>query len=136
MLLKDLIANPAAYAEQRVTVNGWVRANRKQKSFGFIALNDGTALANVQLVYDDSLANFDAAGHLTVGSALSAKGTVVLTEGGKQPFEIRVETLEILNQAPSDYPLQKSVTASNICAHRRICVRARTLFLLCSGCAR
>ena len=63
MLLKDLIANPAAYAEQRVTVNGWVRANRKQKSFGFIALNDGTALANVQLVYDDSLANFDAAGH-------------------------------------------------------------------------
>lgn len=29
MLLKDLIANPAAYAEQRVTVNGWVRANRK-----------------------------------------------------------------------------------------------------------
>lgn len=93
MLLKDLIANPAAYAEQRVTVNGWVRANRKQKSFGFIALNDGTALANVQLVYDDSLANFDAAGHLTVGSALSAKGTVVLTEGGKQPFEIRVESL-------------------------------------------
>ncbi len=107
MLLKDLIANPAAYAEQRVNVNGWVRANRKQKSFGFIALNDGTALANVQLVYDDSLANFDAAGHLTVGSALSAKGTVVLTEGGKQPFEIRVEELEILNQAPSDYPLQK-----------------------------
>ena len=32
MLLKDLIANPAAYAEQRVTVNGWVRANRKQKA--------------------------------------------------------------------------------------------------------
>lgn len=51
--------------------------------------------------------NFEDIGHLTVGSALSCEGTVVLTEGGQQPFEIQVTKLEILNQAPSEYPLQK-----------------------------
>lgn len=107
MLIKDLMADPAAYADQRVTLNGWVRSNRKQKSFGFIALNDGTTLTNLQLVYDEKLADFEAIGHLTVGSALSCEGRVVLTEGGQQPFEIHVTALEILNQAPSDYPLQK-----------------------------
>lgn len=107
MLIKDLMAAPQAYADQSIHVNGWVRANRKQKSFGFIALNDGTTLGNVQLVYDEALDNFEDIGHLTVGSALSASGMVVLTENSQQPFELRVTTLEVLNQAPSDYPLQK-----------------------------
>ena len=107
MLVKDLMADPAAYADQLVTLNGWVRSNRKQKSFGFIALNDGTTLTNLQLVYDEKLTDFDAIGHLTVGSALSCEGRVVLTEGGQQPVELHVTALEILNQAPSDYPLQK-----------------------------
>lgn len=107
MLLKDLMAQPAAYAGQVVALNGWVRSNRKSKAFGFIALNDGTTLKNLQLVYGDGLDNFEDIGHLTVGSALSCEGTVVLTEGGQQPFEIQVTKLEILNQAPSEYPLQK-----------------------------
>lgn len=107
MLIEKLMKEPEAFKEQAVQLNGWVRSNRKQKSFGFIALNDGTTLKNLQLVYDDTLANFEEIGHLTVGSALSCEGKVVLTEGGKQPFEIHVEKLEILNQAPSDYPLQK-----------------------------
>ena len=107
MLIKDLMAAPAVYDNQKVSLNGWVRANRKQKNFGFIALNDGTTLNNLQLVYDDTLENFDDIGHLTVGSALSCEGTMVLTAGGKQPFEIQVNRLTIKNQAPSDYPLQK-----------------------------
>ncbi len=107
MLLKDLMANPSVYADQTVEINGWVRSNRKSKAFGFIALNDGTTLNNLQLVYGEGLDNFEEVGHLTVGSALSCEGTLVLTEGGKQPFEIQVSKLEILNQAPSDYPLQK-----------------------------
>lgn len=107
MLVKDLMSEPAIYAEKMISINGWVRSNRKQKNFGFIALNDGTTLGTLQLVYDDSLANFDDIGHLTVGSAIHCSGKVVLTEGGKQPFEIHVASVEILNLAPSDYPLQK-----------------------------
>lgn len=107
VLLQDLMKDYQAYDAKKVLLNGWVRTVRKSKEFGFIELNDGTTLKNVQLVYGDELENFEAIGHLTVGSALHCEGFVKCTEGGKQDFEIQVTELEILNQAPSEYPLQK-----------------------------
>ena len=107
MLLQDLMKDYQAYDAKKVLLNGWVRTVRKSKEFGFIELNDGTTLKNVQLVYGNELENFEAIGHLTVGSALHCEGFVKCTEGGKQDFEIQVTELEILNQAPSEYPLQK-----------------------------
>lgn len=107
MLLQDLMKDYQAYDAKKVLLNGWVRTVRKSKEFGFIELNDGTTLKNVQLVYGNELENFEAIGHLTVGSALHCEGIVKCTEGGKQDFEIQVTELEILNQAPSEYPLQK-----------------------------
>ena len=107
MLLQDLMKDYQAYDAKKVLLNGWVRTVRKSKEFGFIELNDGTTLKNVQLVYGNELENFEAIGHLTVGSALHCEGFVKCTEGGKQDFEIHVTELEILNQAPSEYPLQK-----------------------------
>lgn len=44
---------------QSITLQGWVRTNRNSKAVGFIALNDGTTFSNVQVVYADSLENFD-----------------------------------------------------------------------------
>ena len=107
MLLQDLMKDYQEYDAKKVLLNGWVRTVRKSKEFGFIELNDGTTLKNVQLVYGNELENFEAIGHLTVGSALHCEGFVKCTEGGKQDFEIQVTELEILNQAPSEYPLQK-----------------------------
>lgn len=107
VLLQDLMKDYQAYDAKKVLLNGWVRTVRKSKEFGFIELNDGTTLKNVQLVYGNELENFEAIGHLTVGSALHCEGFVKCTEGGKQDFEIQVTELEILNQAPSEYPLQK-----------------------------
>lgn len=107
MLLQDLMKAYQAYADKEVELNGWVRTVRKSKEFGFIELNDGTTLSNVQLVYSNELENYDAISHLTVGSAIHCKGILKCTEGGKQDFEIQVTALDILNQAPSDYPLQK-----------------------------
>ena len=107
MLLQDLMKDYQAYDAKKVLLNGWVRTVRKSKEFGFIELNDGTTLKNVQLVYGNELENFEAIGHLTVGSALHCEGFVKCTEGGKKDFEIQVTELEILNQAPSEYPLQK-----------------------------
>lgn len=70
MLLQDLMKDYQAYDAKKVLLNGWVRTVRKSKEFGFIELNDGTTLKNVQLVYGNELENFEAIGHLTVGSAL------------------------------------------------------------------
>ena len=40
-----------------ITVKGWVRTKRGNKNVAFIALNDGSCVANMQIVVD--LASFD-----------------------------------------------------------------------------
>ena len=42
----------------QITVNGWVRTIRDSKTFGFIELNDGSCLKNLQIVFEDNLPNF------------------------------------------------------------------------------
>ena len=40
-------------------MSGWVKNHRKQAHFGFIDLYDGTTFKTLQVVYDDSLENFE-----------------------------------------------------------------------------
>ena len=58
--VKDLFKND--YIGKEVTVQGWIRNHRKQKDFGFIDFNDGTFFKNLQIVYDNSLSNFEEIG--------------------------------------------------------------------------
>ena len=53
--VRELFKNTAAYADQEITVGGWVRNRRPSKQFGFIVLNDGTYFTPVQIVYNDTL---------------------------------------------------------------------------------
>jgi len=90
-----------------VEVSGWIRNNRDQKSFGFIALNDGTHFNTVQVVYEkESLSNFAAAARFRVGSAITVRGVVVATPQAKQPFEIQAREVILQGDAPEDYPIQ------------------------------
>lgn len=107
MDVSKLYESPAKYANKVISINGWVRSVRAQKKHGFIELNDGTAFNNLQLVYDETLPNFEEASHLTVGSSMTANGKFVLTPGGRQAFELHLINLEIVQKAPSEYPLQK-----------------------------
>ena len=56
--VRDLFRNQEQYAEQMVTIGGWVRNIRNSKNFGFIVVNDGTFFEPVQVVYSDVLSNF------------------------------------------------------------------------------
>ena len=58
--LRDVAAKGAELEGQSVTVEGWVRNHRKQKSIGFIEFFDGTVLAPMQIVYDDQVKDFAA----------------------------------------------------------------------------
>jgi asparaginyl-tRNA synthetase len=107
MLVKKLKENPAAYADAPVTLQGWVRTNRNSKKLGFIELNDGSTFSNVQVVYLDEMPGYAEAAKITLGSAIEVKGTVILTPEGKQPFEIRANSIEVLGASDHDYPLQK-----------------------------
>lgn len=105
--IKDLYRNTENYIDKTVEVAGWVRTVRDSKAFGFIELNDGSFFNNLQIVFNDKLANFEEVRKLTISSSIIVHGKVVKTENAKQPFEIHADSVEIFNLADADYPLQK-----------------------------
>lgn len=105
--IKDLYRNTENYIDKTVEVAGWVRTVRDSKAFGFIELNDGSFFNNLQIVFNDKLANFEEVRKLTISSSIIVNGKVVKTENAKQPFEIHADSVEIFNLADTDYPLQK-----------------------------
>ena len=104
--VRDLFKNTDKYVDQEIEIGGWVRNKRPSKQFGFIVLNDGTYFTPVQVVYNDSIENFQEISKINVGAALIVKGTLVLTPGAKQPFEIQAKTVTVEGPSSGDYPLQ------------------------------
>jgi len=105
--LRLIFKEPAAYADKEVEIGGWIRTNRASNKFGFIELNDGTYFKSVQVVYEEEyINNYNEVSKLPLATALSVKGTLVLTPQAKQPFEIKAT--QIVVEAPSDpdYPIQ------------------------------
>ena len=105
--IKDLYRDSEKYIGQEVEISGWVRTVRDSKTLGFIELNDGSFLNNLQIVFTDKLSNFTDVCKVTISSTLIVKGTIVKTENAKQPFEMQANSVEIFNLADSSYPLQK-----------------------------
>jgi asparaginyl-tRNA synthetase len=92
---------------EQVLIKGWVRTRRDSKGFSFIEINDGSCLKNIQVVADEKLSNYADIKKLTTGSALAVGGQLVESKGGGQKWEILADTLEIIQLAPEDFPLQK-----------------------------
>jgi len=105
--IKELYRNREAYIDKEVTVGGWVRSIRDSKTFGFIVINDGTFFEPLQIVYGDTLSNFDAISKLNVGSAIIARGKIVATPQAKQAFEMQAAEILVEGASTADYPLQK-----------------------------
>ena len=105
--IRELQHNYKEYADQEVTVGGWLRSKRDSKTFGFLVINDGTFFEPLQVVYSDKLDNFASISKLNVGAAVIATGVVTLTPKAKQPFEIQAAKIEIEGDSTPEYPLQK-----------------------------
>ncbi len=102
-----LYEDPAQFADQEITVMGWARNLRDQKSFGFIELNDGSAFKPLQVVFErETLENYDEIARQNVGAALIVTGILVLTPGAKQPFELKAKKIEVEGVSSPNYPLQ------------------------------
>lgn len=104
--VRELFKNIDKYAGQEITVGGWVRNKRPSKQFGFIVLNDGSYFTPVQVVYNDTLANFQEISKINISAALIVRGTVELTPDAKQPFEIQASSITVEGPSTGDYPLQ------------------------------
>jgi len=106
-LIKDLYRNTNEFSGKEVQVSGWVKTVRDSKTFGFIELNDGSFFKNVQIVFDNTLNNFEDICKLTISSSIIVRGKLIVTENAKQPFEIKATEIEIFDVSDGDYPLQK-----------------------------
>jgi len=106
LTIRDLYKETDRYIGQEITVGGWIRTNRDSKSFGFIALSDGTFFNPVQVVYDDTLANFAEIAKAGVSTSLVVKGLLVSTPEAKQKFEIKASEITVEGTCPPEYPIQ------------------------------
>ncbi len=92
---------------KRVDVKGWVRTRMGNKNVQFVALNDGSTINNLQIVFDLSKFSDDQLKPITTGSSIHVQGELVASQGQGQSVEVLAEELEIYGTAPNDYPLQK-----------------------------
>lgn len=94
--------------ETDVCVKGWVRTRRGNKHVQFVALNDGSTIKNIQIVFDMSVFTDEQLRPITTGASLCVTGRLVASMGKGQTCEIQAQTLEVYGTAdPAEYPLQK-----------------------------
>ncbi len=108
-MIKRTLVKHALAAEAEVPemlIQGWVRTRRDSKAFSFLEINDGTGVASLQVVADAGIPGYDQIGSMTTGAAVSIHGALV-TGQGKQKWELRATSLELVGLAPESYPLQK-----------------------------
>ncbi len=102
----DIFSNPAIGAQ--VSVMGWVRTRRGNKHVQFVALNDGSTIKNLQIVFDMNQFTDEQLKAVTTGSAIHVKGLLVESMGKGQSVEVQASSLEVFGTAdPESYPLQK-----------------------------
>ncbi len=106
--VKDILADPAAFAGKEVDVKGWVRTRRGNKNVQFVALNDGSTINNLQIVFDLSKFSEESLKPVTTGSSIHVQGLLVESQGKGQNVEVQADELQIYGTAdPAEYPLQK-----------------------------
>jgi asparaginyl-tRNA synthetase len=90
-----------------VLIKGWVRTKRDAKDFSFIEVNDGSCLANAQVIASHTLSNYAEIRKITTGSALTVGGALIPSQGKGQQWEIQARDVTIIQIAPDSFPLQK-----------------------------
>jgi asparaginyl-tRNA synthetase len=90
----------ASLIGRHLFLQGWIRTSRSQKGVVFIELNDGSTIKNIQLISNQEKT-------LLTGTSIAVTGKLVASPSPKQPYELQVETLEVIGEADSTFPLQK-----------------------------
>ncbi|OUC15610.1 MAG: asparagine--tRNA ligase [Alkalinema sp. CACIAM 70d] len=95
--------------DQQVTIQGWVRTKREQKTFTFLEVNDGSSMAGLQAVVNAELSDYEATmKRINTGASVEITGVLVPSQGKGQRIEIQAESVTVYGEAdPETYPLQK-----------------------------
>ena len=91
-----------------LTVQGWVRTKRGNKNVAFIALNDGSCAANIQVVVDLAQIPEETLKNISTGACIRVDGRLVASPASGQRVEVQAAAIEVYGTAdPETYPLQK-----------------------------
>lgn len=92
---------------EHIVVKGWIRTRRDSKGFSFIELNDGSCLASIQVIADQTTAGYEHIARFTTGASAIVEGSLVPSPGREQKWEIKAKRIELVGPADATYPLQK-----------------------------
>ncbi len=92
-----------------ITICGWIRTLREQKTFSFIEMNDGSTLSNLQVIVEDSFDKYrETLEGLSTGASVAITGTLVESPGAKQKWELKAASIKLFGSCSAEeYPLQK-----------------------------
>lgn len=127
--MKVAQALKSGQAGQAVDLRGWVRTRRDSKqAFSFVELNDGSCLANLQIVIDANVPGYaESIKQVTTGASIAVEGEIKDSPAKGQRIEVHAKTLRVLGEAdPLKYPLQKKGHSMEFLRKMRTCVREPT----------
>src|SRR5580704_5923847 len=79
-----------------LTICGWVRTVREQKSFSFLEVNDGSTLSSLQIIVEQTVPHYaELIKQLSTGASVSVTGTLVESPGQKQKWELKASSVHI-----------------------------------------
>lgn len=95
--------------DAKTQIQGWVRTKRELKDFTFLEVNDGSALASLQVVVNADLADYaEIIKDVNTGSSVEVAGVLVASPAKGQRIELKAESIKVYGQADLEtYPLQK-----------------------------
>lgn len=109
--IKDLKSNDSSYRflNKSITVKGWIRTVREQKTFSFIELNDGSSLSNFQIVLSNNIPQYnELIKGLTTGCAIEATGTIAEGVDKEKTLEMQASSVKLVGSCDAEtFPLQK-----------------------------
>ena len=88
-----------------IFVNGWIRSFRGNR---FIALNDGSCMASLQIVIDSDVLKQNVINELNTGASIFVRGNLVESQGSGQKTELLAQEIKIIGKSsPAD--VQKTI---------------------------
>jgi len=105
--IADILKN--GQPDESIKVQGWVRTKRELKDFAFVEVNDGSSMANLQVVLNPDLPDYaTVVKQLNTGASLEVEGVLVASPAKGQRIELKASSLKVYGEAdPETYPLQK-----------------------------
>jgi len=103
--IKELLASETPI--EQVSVAGWVRTRRDGKTCSFIEINDGSCVASLQIVVEQSCSGYEMLKKILTGSSIRVEGALVPSPAPKQKWELHAKQIRLIGPADSTYPLQK-----------------------------